>query len=44
MNVIPKTNKEETVYKDTVYAKLRRALYNAVDSNKKLQETQWDEN
>jgi hypothetical protein len=44
MNAISKTNKEETVYKDTVYAKLRRALYNAVDSNKKLQETQWDEN
>jgi hypothetical protein len=44
MNVIPKTNKEETVYKDTVYAKLRRALYNAVNSNKYLQETQWDEN
>lgn len=40
----PTTNKEETVYKDTVYAKLRRALYNAVNSNKYLQETQWDEN
>ena len=40
----PTTNKEETVYKDTVYAKLRRALYNAVNSNKWLQETQWDEN
>jgi hypothetical protein len=44
MNAISKTNKEETVYKDTVYAKLRRALYNAVNSNKYLQETQWDEN
>lgn len=40
----PTTNKEETVYKDTVYAKLRRALYNAVNSNEWLEETQWDEN
>lgn len=40
----PTTNKEETVYKDTVYAKLRRALYNAVNSNEWMEETQWDEN
>jgi hypothetical protein len=35
---------EAVVYKDTVYAKLRRALYNAVLSEKETQETQWDEN
>jgi hypothetical protein len=40
----PTTNKEGAVYKDTVFAKLRRALYNAVDSNIKMKETQWDEN
>lgn len=40
----PITNKEEIVYKDTVFAKMRRALYNAVDSSVKMQETQWDEN
>jgi len=35
---------EAVVYKDTVYAKLRRALYNAVLTEKETQETQWDEN
>jgi hypothetical protein len=40
----PITNKEEIVYKDTVFAKMRRALYNAVDSSVKMQETQWDDN
>jgi len=40
----PTTNKEEMVYKDTIYAKMRRALYNAVLIGKKMQETQWDEN
>ena len=35
---------EEVVYKDTVYEKLRRALYNAVLTEKETQETQWDEN
>ena len=40
----PTTNKEETVYKDTVYAKLRRALYNVILEGKFMQETQWDEN
>jgi len=44
MKEISKTNKEVAVYKNTVYAKMRRALYNAVNSNNKLQETQWDEN
>lgn len=40
----PKTNKEETVRKDTVFAKLRRVLFNAVKSHVEMQESQWDEN
>jgi len=44
MNNKQTTNKEEMVYKDTIYAKMRRALYNAVLVGKETQETQWDEN
>ena len=40
----PTTNKEEMVYKDTIYAKMRRALYNVILEGKFMQETQWDEN
>lgn len=40
----PTTNKEEMVYKDTIYAKMRRTLYNAVLVGKLMQETQWDDN
>lgn len=44
MNNKQTTNKEEMVYKDTVYAKMRRALYYAVESQTIMQDTQWDEN
>lgn len=40
----PTTNKEAAVRKNTVFAKLRRALYNAVLVGKFTQETQWDDN
>jgi len=36
------TNKEVTVYKDTVYAQLRRQLYDAVQNNNPLLGNQWD--
>lgn len=35
---------KEMMYKDTIYAKMRRALYNAVLVGKETQETQWGEN
>ncbi len=40
----PTTNKEAAVRKNTVFAKLRRALYKAVNSHTRMQQSQWDEN
>ena len=43
MKEISKTNKKETVYKNTVYAKMRKKLFDSVSNGNQVVETQWDE-